>query len=102
MRNERGMVLVIAMVVALISATGTYMMLNMAASQTRWMMAMTKHERARYLSEAGIVWATRRIWQNPAFCTAGPQAVTLPEGTIEVTVTNCAVGSHRILARSLY
>ena len=99
MHNQRGFALVLATIVALLCSIGTYIMLTMAASQARWTTAMTRHERARYLAQAGMVWATQRIWQDPAFCTLGPQAVALQGGAVEVTVTSCMVGPHQIRTR---
>lgn len=102
MQNQRGMALILATVVALICAAGTYAMLMMATSQARWSVAVTQHEQARYLSEAGVIWATQRIWQDPAFCTGGPQLIPLAGASVEVTVTNCALGPHQIHSRVVY
>ncbi len=120
MRNDRGAVLGITIMTALICGIAAYAVLFTSVSEARHTKFMKGRVGARYLSEAAIVYARERLWQNPAFCLTN-QPVTIdtngsgvlgdavgvppePDKVVDfVTISNCGAGNqHVITARVDY
>ena len=101
LRRERGIVLAVAILTAITCSIAAYLVLFLAISQARQARFYHQRVRARYATEAAIVWAQQRLRADPAYCnTAIPP---LFEGyQVTVTVTNCGAGlTHQIQARIL-
>ena len=101
MRQERGTVLAVAILTAIVCSIAAYLVLFLAITQARHARFYHQRVRARYATEAAIVWAQAQLRADPTYCnTANPPPV---EGyQVAVTVTNCgANNTHQIQARIL-
>lgn len=74
MKRERGMVLGIVVVMAVVASAAAFAALNVALSRARrpGVFATERYLRARYAAEAGVVWAAQQLWGNPTECFAAP------------------------------
>lgn len=121
MHNQRGAILGILIPAALVSAIAAYAVLQASVSEARHAAFVRGHVEARYLSEAAIVIARQKLWDEattpyPAGCTGGnigtdmvavESVDTNGDGTgdvnINVTVTNCGPGNrHAVSAQAIY
>ena len=92
-------------VTALMSAIAIYTVMSLALSQARQAQFYQERLVARNASEAGIVWAQQRLWEDPTYCGAPdpPAALFNPPTTVNVSVTNCGAGNaHTISAKVTY
>ena len=101
--QERGAVLGVAIMTAIVCSVVAYLILFLATSQARQARFYHRRVRARYATEAAIVWAQQQLRANPAFCMTdgnGPLLEGLEEYQTKVTVTSCGAGNnHQIQAR---
>ena len=105
LRRERGIVLAVAILTAITCSIAAYLVLFLAISQARQARFYHQRVRARYATEAAIVWIQQELRANPAYC---PNWVNVPWNAAmegyqpQVRVTNCgANNTHRIQARIL-
>ena len=100
--NERGALLGLAMIIAVIGAFTSYAVLQITIDQA--LHAKFHHDRtqARYAAEVGIVWAQQRLLYDETYCGAiGPPLIN--GMAVDVTVTNCGIGNqHTISATVIY
>ena len=102
MRQERGTVLAVAVLTAIVCSIAAYLVLFLAISQARHARFYHQRVRARYATEAAIVWAQQQLRANPAFCPNLANAPVMEGYQVQVTVTNCgANNTHQIQARIL-
>ena len=102
--QEHGAVLGVAIMTAIVCSVVAYLILFLATSQARQARFYHQRVRARYATEAAIIWAQQRLRADPNFpgtldCRiAGPTIEGYPT---QVTVTSCGAGnnSHQIQAR---
>ncbi len=102
--EERGIVLGIVIITAVIFSIAALGMLTVAMNQRQRVKVFDVNRlRARYAAEAGVVWAQEQLWENKNYCGA-PQPPSPINGlTVTVAVTNCgANNTHRITARVNY
>ncbi len=100
--NERGGLLVLIMVSALLAAIMSFSVLELAIAQAKRARFHRLRGSARYAAEAGIVWAQQRLLQNPAYC-GTPDPPPFGTITVDVGVTNCGGGNpHAISAKVTY
>lgn len=107
-RHRRGVILVVVVVFALLASVGVMAALIIATSQARRSQIYKDRTRALYAAEAGIVWASQKLWVDPAFC--WDDSATFSNGdplingiAVKVTVTNCGAGNdHQIVAKVVY
>ena len=90
-QNERGMAgLITAVVTALIFALAAFAVLVMALARAQQNNPLDPTRlRARYAAEAGIVWATSQLWNDPRWDASGKGFVkvdTDADGTAETKV----------------
>lgn len=118
MVNQRGAVLGIVVLIAIIGSIAAYTVLMLSVAGARQSLLATRRTQARYLAEAAMVVAMQQLWAEavtpyPGACVPGTDAVTTElldtdgDGTgdapVEVTVTNCGPGgSHAVAARVMY
>jgi Tfp pilus assembly protein PilX len=120
--RERGAVLVIVMISALVAAIVAYAELFVSASQAKHARFYRERTDARYLAEAAIVIAREKLFNEaatpfpPGCPPGGTQTVTehvdvngngvstdLVDRAVEVTVTNCGAGRlHLVTAKVMY
>ena len=104
--NQRGMVLSLAVVTALIGSIAALAALMMAFSHSRHAQFHRERTRARYFAELGLVREQLRLWDSPADCgitLIGDQdGDTVADPDIVVTVSDCGPGNetkaHRLSA----
>ena len=102
MSSERGMILAVTMMMALVASIVLYGVLQLAVSQGRQGRFFRSRTTARYLAEAGMVLAYERLQANPFYCPVAPELVdTTGDGVgdtpVTITVTNCGAGNtHEI------
>ena len=102
LREERGAVLGASILTALVCSVIAYLVMFLAVSQARQARFYHQRVRARYATEAAIVWAQQQLRANPAFCLTNGNGPLLEGYQTTVTVTNCgANNSHQIQARVL-
>ena len=100
--EERGIVLAAAIITAIICAIAAYLVLFLAISQARHARFYHQRARARYATEAAIVWAQQQLWADGAFCPDFANAPPMEGFQVQVKVTNCGAGNnHQIQARIL-
>lgn len=106
--SDRGMILAVTLMMALVASIVSYGVLQLAVSQGRQGKFFRSQTSARYLAEAGMVLAQERLRTNPsAFCTPTPLQIDADgDGTLEawetVTITDahCGPGNvHEISVR---
>ncbi len=118
MRNDRGAVLGITIMTALICGIAAYAVLQASVSEARHTKFMKGRVGARYLSEAALIIAKEKLWNEattpyPPGCAAGGMMTmtelvdTNGDGTgdtpVNVTITNCGAGNqHTIAAKATY
>ncbi len=118
LRNSRGAVLGITIMTALICGIAAYAVLQVSVSEARHTKFMKGRVGARYLSEAAIVIAKEKLWNEattpyPPGCAAGGTMTTtesvdtdgngVGDTNVNVTVTNCGSGNrHAVTASSTY
>ena len=107
-RHSRGIALLIVLISALIFSITALGVLALAVNRGRQITFVSEARiRARFAAEAGLVWATQRLWNNPTKfpspccnvgCAGTPQKVSWPidtnadgvnDETVDITVTNC-------------
>ena len=100
MRQERGTVLAVAILTAIVCSIAAYLVLFLAISQARHARFYHQRVRARYATEAAIVWAQQRLWVDPPLCSQNWINAPAMEGyQVQVKVTNCAGNTHQIQTR---
>ena len=68
--SDRGMILAVTMMMALVASIVAYGILQLSVSQGRQGRFFRSQTSARYLAEAGMVVARERLRENPStFCT---------------------------------
>ena len=101
-KNERGVALGMVIVLALIFAVAAFGVMTMSVSRSQTYGRQTHRLKAQYAAEAGLVWATQRLWSNQAYCGV-PDPPPVNGMNIDVTVTNCGAGrTHALTAKVLY
>ena len=99
---DRGMILAVTLMMALLASIVSYGVLQLAVSQGRQGRFFRSQTAARYLAEAGMVLAQERLRVNPSYCPSTPELVdTTGDGVgdtpVRITVTNCGPGNtHEI------
>lgn len=94
--RERGAVLGIVMLVALVATIASYAMLEVAVSRARQARFYRDRLPSRYAAEAAIVWAQQQLWTDSLFCGGTHTVGGVP---VQVTVTNCGgVGNAHVLS----
>ena len=109
MRNERGAVIWVSIVTAMIFGIAAYAALYLAMSQARRSAVFAQQPGARYLTEAAQMVTRARLWDDPTLClSAAPVSIdtngdSIGDTNVEVTITNCGAGnSHEIKTRVVY
>lgn len=97
MHHERGAVLAVTIMIALITAIAVYAMLVMASGQARQAAFNAASIRARYAAEVGLVWGQQQLRQNAAYCGV-PDPPMIDGLTVDVTVTGCGTSTPKITA----
>ncbi len=101
--NERGAILAIVIMAAVVFAIAAFALLTITLSSRK--QARDVHQqrvRAHYAAEAGLVWAMQRLWVNPAYC-GSPGPPQIDGMTVTVTVSNCGAGNvHTLQATVSY
>ncbi len=99
--RERGMVLGIAMLAALIATIASYAMLAVAVSRARQARFYRDRLPARYAAEAAVVRAQQRLWTTPGYC--GELGLVIGGVTVDVTVSDCTPGNPKtVSAKAIY
>ena len=66
--HQRGIALVIVLVSSLVFSIAAFGVLTMAVSRVQQINYLSEDRiRARFAAEAGIVWATQRLWVTPGW-----------------------------------
>ena len=94
-RADRGAILAVTMMMALVASIVSYGVLQLAVSQGRQGRFFRSQTAARYLAEAGMVLAQERLRANPnTFCTPTPMQIDTngngidpSDPTVDITVT---------------
>ena len=85
---------------ALVCSVIAYLVVFLAVSQARQARFYHRRVRARYATEAALVWAQQKLRADPAFCMTNGDGPAVGDYQTKVTVTNCgANNSHQIKAR---
>lgn len=104
-RQDKGSVLLISILAALVSSIISYAVLFIATSQARQGRFQRERARVRYATEAAVVWAQQRLWQDPTWPGAACPSTSVNIGGYSVTlnITNCGNpnASHQIQAQVL-
>ena len=107
--GQRGAVLTLAIIIAVLGAIASMTMLQLAYYQSLHARFHRLHTAAQYAAEAGIVWGQQRLLSDPNYCGAQdpPPAMFNPPATVDVTVTNCVPPNppgtnHVVSARVVY
>lgn len=105
MNNERGIIMAILLVTAILFTTASFAV--MAISLSRVSVVRTAYDRyqSQYVAEAGLVWAMQQLWVNPLFCASGipgGHTVTLNGRTAEVIMSNCGTSLATISSSVTY
>ncbi|MDP3703952.1 MAG: hypothetical protein Q8R78_06150 [Candidatus Omnitrophota bacterium] len=93
--SDRGMILAVTMMMALVASIVSYGVLQLAVSQGRQGRFFRSQTTARYLAEAGMVLAYERLRAAPGWCGGTEQLDANGNGTLEdwervtIAVTNC-------------
>ena len=97
--GQRGVVLTLAVVIAVLGAIASLTILQMAYYQSRHARFHRLHTVAQYAAEAGVVWGQQRLQQNPVYCGVPdpPAAMFNPPANVDVTVTNCGAGNDHVV-----
>lgn len=94
--SDRGMILAVTMMMALVASIVSYGVLQLAVSQGRQGKFFRSQTAARYLAEAGMVLAQERLRANPnTFCTnptevqidTNGNGIDASDPRVDVTVT---------------
>ena len=104
--NQRGAALGLVMVMAIVIATAIYGLLMMATSHARQAAFSSAALRARYASDAGMVWAYERLREDPTYCAGVGDAGDLdppPIGglAVDVVITDCGTANPKIAATTV-
>ncbi|MBI2104200.1 MAG: hypothetical protein HYT90_01270 [Candidatus Omnitrophica bacterium] len=102
--GERGAVLTAALISAFLASIASYLVLQIAVSQSRHARFHEEHAVARHAAEAGVVWAyDRLIYETmgggPVYC--GGDSLTINGMTVDVTVSGCP-GPRALTAKVHY
>ena len=111
--GQRGVLLTLAVIIAVIGAIASMTVLQLAYYQTRHARFHRLHLVSQYAAEAGVVWAQERLLQNPASCAAMNAANpdvpidhdsngATPPINVDVTVAPCPGADMRVTARVVY
>ncbi len=98
--NQRGGALTTMMALSAIASIASYAMLINAISNARHTAYHESRTRARYLAEAGVIFANQQLWADPNYA-GGPE--TIDGEDVVITVTNPGAGrQHEINATVQY
>jgi hypothetical protein len=88
-QGERGVVLGIILITAVIFGIAAFGLLSFAVNQAGQANFVGEDRiRARYTAESALVWAMQELWANPADCAFGPYIFdTNDDGTNDTTAT---------------
>ena len=75
-RHERGAVLTVVIVMAIVCSMLAWGVLYAAIANARRAQFHREWMPARYAAEAGLVWAMQRLWADPAWSAPGGQDIT--------------------------
>lgn len=90
-RDERGFALVMATLIALLTAISVYTILTMVLAQARQGASVMGQQQAQYAAEAALVWAQQRLFIDPTWSSAdGNTDVTIGGVPIDVVIPPCA------------
>ncbi len=87
--SRRGMALAIVIFTALVFSVAAYAVLYLSLGLRERADFHKRNIKARYASEAGIVWAMQRLWQDPTWSS--------PEGNVDLPFdvdTNGTIGPN--------
>ena len=109
--SERGAVLMMAVIAALIAAVMSYGILALAMAQAKQSVVYRNRTPAINAAEAALVWAREQLWQNPNLCFgADPdiaidhdQNPTTPPINVNIIVTGpCPSAALQLSAKADY
>ena len=103
--TERGIVLGIVIITAVIFSIAAYAMLFVAMSHRQRIKEFDVDRlRARYAAEAGLVWAQEQLWDDPPppFCGGVPPFSPINGLNVTVAVSNCGGPTHQLRASVTY
>lgn len=104
LRDSGASLLAMVLVMALVAGIASYTALFLALSRVRRDKVLREQPRARYLAEAGIVWAQAHLWNDPNF-SGGPLDVDgdgKTDTVVAVAPLAGANGRRRISATVTY
>jgi hypothetical protein len=112
MGNDRGMVLGVVILTAVVFAIVAFGALTVALGGGQ-RAKQFHHERlrARYAAEAGVVWAMQQLWADPSWFSeaGGPPDFRLDDGTskvdVDLVIPPCTLApceNRRLEARVVY
>ena len=91
--RERGVILGVAIAIALLASIAAYTVLQIGMYQARHAEFYRDHTASRYAAEAGLVWAQQNLYANPTWG-GGTLPVAVGGANVNVVVTvnpPCAV-----------
>ena len=96
MHNERGIALGIVTVMAFVLALASAALMTVGLSRGSTSAKERKRLQARYVAEAGLVWAMQRLWVDPDFCVTN-SVLDLNGVKTKVSLADCGVGNTQTI-----
>lgn len=88
MNNERGIIMAIVLVTAILFTTASFAIMAVSLSRMSVVSSAYNRYQSQYVAEAGLVWAMQQLWVNPSFCASG-STVVLNGRTATIDMSNC-------------
>ena len=92
--NQRGLVLGMVILSALMFSAAAVAVLNLSATSSYTADRQANRLQARYAAEAGLVWAMQHLWVDDAYC-GDPDPSPINGCTVNIEVTNCNDKNNR-------
>ncbi len=88
MNNERGIIMAILLVTAVLFMTASFAILAVSISRISVVKKAYDRYQSQFVAEAGLVWAIQQLWVDPDFCTS-TDTVILNGRTATVIMSDC-------------
>ncbi|MBI3324228.1 MAG: hypothetical protein HYZ92_03015 [Candidatus Omnitrophica bacterium] len=98
-----GFALAAVIMMAVIFSVFAYGVLSMVLGARQRAQFHETRLRAKYATEAALVWAQQRLWRNNGECFPGPSNFTIDGIVVDVIVTpTCTASNRQLSARVSY
>ena len=87
--GERGIALGVVIITAVVFSVAAFAILTLSMGGAQQAGSYARRLKARYAAEAGLVWATQRLWGTPTWTSSAGTDLTVGGMNVDVTLSAC-------------